>query len=76
MRLFLLFGLLLTGYCATAQSEIRPTGTVRDNVRDSLIIQFGNGYRLAVYAPNKAKLKEITNYDINRMLKELVAQLD
>ena len=76
MRLFLLFGLLLTGYCATAQSEIRPTGTVRDNVRDSLIIQFGNGYRLAVYAPNKAKLKEITNYDINRILKELVAQLD
>ncbi|MEZ0541496.1 TonB-dependent receptor [Fibrella arboris] len=42
---------------------------------DSLIIRFGNGYRLAVYAPDAARLATITRYDVNQLLKDLLGQL-
>lgn len=43
---------------------------------DSLIIRFGTSSRIAIYAPTKAQLKSITNYDLNQIVKEMVSKLD
>lgn len=43
---------------------------------DSLIIRFGTASRVAIYAPTKAQLKEITKYDLNRIVNDMVSKLD
>ena len=43
---------------------------------DSLIIRFGTKGRIAVYAPTKDQLKSITGYDLNRIVRDMVAKLD
>ena len=43
---------------------------------DSLIIRFGTKGRIAVYAPTKDQLKSITEYDLNRIVRDMVAKLD
>jgi hypothetical protein len=43
---------------------------------DSLIIRFGTKGRIAVYAPTKDQLKRVTEYDLNRIVKDMVGKLD
>ena len=43
---------------------------------DSLIIHFGKASRVAIYAPTKDRLKEITKYDLNRIVGDMVSKLD
>ncbi len=43
---------------------------------DSLIIRFGTKGRVAVYAPTKDQLKGITQYDLNRIVRDMVNKLD
>lgn len=50
--------------------------TAAKNPADSLIIRFGKASRVAVYAPTKEQLKQITKYDINRIITDMVSKLD
>lgn len=43
---------------------------------DSLIIQFANRTRVVVYAPDKAGIKSLSAYDLNRIIREMSLSLD
>jgi len=55
--------------CATrVQAATQPA--------DSLVIRFANKTRLVIYAPNKAGIQALSNYDLNKIVREMSAQLD
>ncbi len=59
----------LTLLCATyVQAATQPT--------DSLVIRFANKTRLVIYAPDKAGIQALSNYDLNKIVREMSAQLD
>jgi hypothetical protein len=43
---------------------------------DSLIIRIGKASRVAIYAPSKEALKNIVQYDLNHIVKDMVSKLD
>jgi len=43
---------------------------------DSLVIRFANKTRLVIYAPDKAGIQALSNYDLNKIVREMSAQLD
>ena len=54
---------------ATAQAApIHPT--------DSLVIRFANRTRLVIYAPDKAGIQALSNYDLNKIVREMGMKLD
>ncbi|MBO0930749.1 hypothetical protein [Fibrella aquatilis] len=66
MKMLTILTSLLCAHVATA--AINPA--------DSLIIRFGKASRVAIYAPTKGQLKEITKYDLNRIVNDMVSKLD
>lgn len=43
---------------------------------DSLVIRFANRTRLVIYAPDKAGIQALSNYDLNKIVREMSMQLD
>lgn len=43
---------------------------------DSLIIQFGNNTRMVIHAKDKASIKNLKNYDLNKIVKDMGLSLD
>lgn len=43
---------------------------------DSLVIRFANRTRLVIYAPDKAGIQALANYDLNKIVREMGMQLD
>jgi hypothetical protein len=62
--LFTLINLFAIGFAAIATPA------------DSLIIRIGKTSRVAIYAPSKEALKEIIQYDLNQIVKDMVSKLD
>lgn len=63
-RTLLLVLSLLMGWSARAM----PT--------DSLVIRFANRTRLVIYAPDKASIQALRNYDLNKIVGEMAQKLD
>jgi Outer membrane protein beta-barrel domain len=43
---------------------------------DSLVIRFANRTRMVIYAPDKASIQALSNYDLNKIVREMGMQLD
>lgn len=43
---------------------------------DSLVIRFANRTRLVIYGPNKASIQALSNYDLNKIVREMGMKLD
>lgn len=43
---------------------------------DTLIIRFANNTRLVIYAPDKASIQALSNYDLNKIVREMSMKLD
>ncbi len=43
---------------------------------DSLVIRFANRTRLVIYAPDKAGIQALSNYDLNKIVREMGMELD
>ena len=43
---------------------------------DSLVIRFANKTRMVIYAPDRAGIQALSNYDLNKIVREMSAQLD
>ncbi|MCK8492132.1 PorT family protein [Spirosoma sp. RP8] len=43
---------------------------------DSLVIRFANRTRLVIYAPDKAGIQALSNYDLNKIVREMSMKLD
>lgn len=43
---------------------------------DSLVVRFANRTRLVIYAPNRAGIQALSNYDLNKIVREMGMQLD
>ena len=43
---------------------------------DSLVIRFANRTRMVIYAPDKAGIQALSNYDLNKIVREMGMQLD
>ncbi|GAB3798335.1 hypothetical protein GCM10028819_19200 [Spirosoma humi] len=62
---------ILSGLFVTIQAQakfINPT--------DSLVIRFANRTRLVIYAPDKAGIQALSNYDLNKIVREMGMKLD
>ncbi|AQG82094.1 hypothetical protein [Spirosoma montaniterrae] len=46
------------------------------NPADSLVIRFANKTRMVIYAPDKAGIQALSNYDLNKIVREMSMQLD
>lgn len=53
----------------------RPV-TAATNPADSLVIRFANRTRLVIYAPDKAGIQALSNYDLNKIVREMGMELD
>ena len=46
------------------------------SLTDSLVIRFANRTRLVIYAPDKAGIQALSNYDLNKIVREMGMKLD
>ena len=49
---------------------------VASSPADSLVIRFANRTRLVIYAPDKASIQALSNYDLNKIVREMGMKLD
>lgn len=54
---------------------IRPVNA-SVNPADSLVIRFANRTRMVIYAPDKAGIQALSNYDLNKIVREMSMELD
>lgn len=68
----------LFALCALAASLMIASGTQAKPISptDSLVIRFANRTRLVIYAPDKAGIQALSNYDLNKIVREMGMQLD
>ena len=52
------------------------SATASADPADSLVIRFANRTRLVIYAPDKAGIQALSNYDLNKIVREMGMQLD
>lgn len=62
---------ILSGLFIAIQAQARST-----NPTDSLVIRFVNRTRLVIYAPDKAGIQALSNYDLNKIVREMGMKLD
>ena len=46
------------------------------NPTDSLVIRFANRTRMVIFAPDRAGIQALSNYDLNKIVREMSMQLD
>lgn len=61
-------GLLLLATGTATASAATPV--------DSLVIRFANRTRMVIYAPDKAGIQALSNYDLNKIVREMGMKLD
>ena len=61
----------LTAVVSALIAQANPT-----NALDSLVIRFANRTRLVIYAPDKAGIQALSNYDLNKIVREMGMKLD
>ena len=66
-RLIATVGVVLT---AVLSANAAPNPT------DSLVIRFANRTRMVIFAPDKAGIQALSNYDLNKIVREMSMQLD
>lgn len=62
---------ILTGLCIAIQAQAKLMSPT-----DSLVIRFANRTRLVIYAPDKAGIQALSNYDLNKIVREMGMKLD
>ena len=62
---------ILSGLFIAIQAQAKST-----NPTDSLVIRFANRTRLVIYAPDKAGIQALSNYDLNKIVREMGMKLD
>ncbi|AKD57787.1 outer membrane beta-barrel protein [Spirosoma radiotolerans] len=62
---------VLTGLFIAIQAQAKSI-----NPTDSLVIRFANRTRLVIYAPDKAGIQALSNYDLNKIVREMGMKLD
>lgn len=50
--------------------------TIANPTADSLIIQFANRTKLVIYGPDRASIKNLSKYDLNKMVRDMGMKLD
>ena len=55
----------------TFMAQAAPNGPA-----DSLVIRFANRTRMVIYAPDKAGIQALSNYDLNKIVREMSMKLD
>ncbi|WP_420151330.1 hypothetical protein [Spirosoma sp.] len=71
MKGVLRIGIIMVGLLMTIMAKagsMSPT--------DSLVIRFANRTRLVIYAPDKAGIQALSNYDLNKIVREMGMKLD
>lgn len=70
-------GLLRIGAVASiVLSMLTGVQAAPDHPADSLVIRFANRTRLVIYAPDKAGIQALSNYDLNKIVREMGMKLD
>ncbi|MBD2754670.1 outer membrane beta-barrel protein [Spirosoma validum] len=62
---------LIVGLATTTAIQAKPVSPT-----DSLVIRFANRTRLVIYAPDKAGIQALSNYDLNKIVREMGMKLD
>lgn len=62
---------LIIGLLTTMLTQAKPVIPT-----DSLVIRFANRTRLVIYAPDKAGIQALSNYDLNKIVREMGMKLD
>ncbi len=71
MKIYSKLVIWLTTLLMTGQA-VAASGTAAD----SLVIQFANKTRIVIHAPDKAGIKALSNYDLNKVIRDMGAKLD
>lgn len=61
---------------ATGTGMLTGVQATPDQPTDSLVIRFANRTRLIIYAPDKAGIQALSNYDLNKIVREMGLKLD
>ncbi|CCH56336.1 hypothetical protein BN8_05663 [Fibrisoma limi BUZ 3] len=69
MKRVLQIAILALGVFTSVRSQATTLG-------DSLVVRFANRTRLVIYAPDKAGIKALSAYDLNKIVREMGMQLD
>lgn len=69
-------GLLRTATTAVLYLTILVAHASPLHPTDSLVIRFANRTRLVIYAPDKAGIQALSNYDLNKIVREMGMKLD
>ena len=62
---------LITTLLMGTTAQAKPVGPT-----DSLVIRFANRTRMVIYAPDKAGIQALSNYDLNKIVREMGMKLD
>ena len=73
MNRYILQALSLLILLSTA-SVVMAQATVSSG--DSLVIRFANKTRMVIYAPDRAGIQALSNYDLNKIVREMSAEFD
>ncbi|WP_019989573.1 outer membrane beta-barrel protein [Rudanella lutea] len=65
-------GLILTGLLMS----LTAINTIARHTADSLIVQFANQTRIVIYGPNREAIKNLSSYDLNKIVREMGMKLD
>ncbi|MFD2572270.1 outer membrane beta-barrel protein [Spirosoma soli] len=69
-------GVLRRAFVAVLFMGALVTPAVAYSPADSLVIRFANRTRLVIYAPDKAGIQALSNYDLNKIVREMGMKLD
>ena len=61
----------VTAFLITITTQAKSVSLV-----DSLVIRFANRTRIVIYAPDKAGIQALSNYDLNKIVREMGMKLD
>lgn len=68
-----LFYIIATAVILTTTESIQAKPV---SPTDSLVIRFANRTRMVIYAPDKAGIQALSNYDLNKIVREMGMKLD
>lgn len=56
--------------------SVQEAQSMHRHLADSLVIRFANRTRVVIYAPDKAGIQALLNYDLNKIVREMSMKLD
>ena len=70
-KLLTIIATVIIGLTGLTKGKAAPT-----HPADSLVIRFANRTRMVIYAPDKASIQALSNYDLNKIVREMGMKLD